>query len=362
GDDLTRAAIKLTEKVTRETQPNWSILTRSKLASDPSIFRKSLTMFRTAQEAQFNIWKRANVKYARSARTPKDLKDLKNSYRAVLESQASVAIWKTTWKRGREAGVASVAGWLGIYTPEDDDPFAEDLTKNAAKTIAGTVPLGQIMETAVEAAYDQLFNEGARFNQSADPITATVTAGVIAIGSIVKWTDRYIDSQTKREGFTADLIPANIDDLLDQISTSEADRAQKKQELFDQITRDVVKGLRAAGLMSGLPVGPLDEWVAPGLKRSQFALVRRINHRNASDPAELQRDLHKFLVLQANLKKKEEKKGLSQEESIIAFNANILQTTVIDTAFAIDDVVGDQGDRVLDSMSEQLSDFLKVNK
>ncbi len=362
GDDLTKAAVKLTEKVTRETQPNWSILTRSKLASDPSVFRRSLTMFRTAQEAQFNIWKRANVKFARSEKKSKDVKELANSYRAVLESQMSVAIWKATWKRGREAGVAGVAGWLGVYTPQDEDPFAEDLTKSAARTIAGTVPLGQLMETAVEAAYDELFNEGARFNLSTDPITTVATTSVTAVNSIAKWTRKYIEAEIKRKGFTADLIPANIDDLLDQISVSEADRAQKKQELKRQITKDVVNALRAAGLVSGAPVGLLDEWIAPGLKRSPFSLVNRINNRNASDPADMQRDLHKFLTLEAKLKKKADKKGLTQEEAMVAFQANLLRTTIIEAAFAVDDVVGDQGDRVLDSISLPLAEFLKVNK
>ena len=114
-------------------------------------------MCRTAQEAQFNIWKRANAVFARSGKTKADVAKLANSYRAVLESQMSVALWKTIWKRGREAGVSSVAGWLGIYTPQDEDPFASDLTRQAARTLAGTIPLGQLMETGGGSAIDPLF-------------------------------------------------------------------------------------------------------------------------------------------------------------------------------------------------------------
>lgn len=360
GDDLTRAAIKLTEKATRETQPNWSILTRSKLASDPSVFKRSLTMFRTAQETQFNIWKRANAKFARSGKTKADVAELSTSYRAVLESQMSVALWKTIWKRGREAGVSGVAGWLGIYTPEDEDPFASDLTRQAARTIAGTIPLGQLMESGVESAFDALFTEkGAKFNLSSDPITTITTASVAATNSVAKWTKKWLDSKTKREGFTVDFTLATLDDILDDISTSQVDRKQKKQELINQISKDVVNAIRAVGLVSGIPVGPLDEWVAPGLKRSSFALVHRVNHNNTSDPAILQRDLHKFLTIQAELQKKSDKKGLTKEEAQKAFAMKTMRQTFIDPLFAVDDVVGDNGNKVLDSMSKTINDFLK---
>ena len=360
GDDLTRAAIKLTEKATRETQPNWSVLTRSKLASDPSVFKRSLTMFRTAQEAQFNIWKRANNKFAHSPKSNKDLIELSNSYRAVLESQMSVALWKATWKRGREAGVAAVAGWLGIYTPQDEDPFAEDAVKSAARTVSGTVPLGQLIESGVESAYDELFKGGARFNLSSDPITTITTASVAATNSAFKWTRKWLDTNTKREGFTVDLVPATLDDILDDISTSQADREQKEQELTNQISKDVVSALRAVGLVAGVAVGPLDEWVSPGLKRSQFALVNRVSHTNSSDPAELQRDLHKFLTIQADLQKKSDKKGLTKKDADLAFRMNIFKKTSIDPIFSVDDVVGDKGDRVLDAID--LKKFLKENK
>ena len=362
GDDLTRAAVKWTEKATRETQPNWSVLTRSKLASDPSVFRRSLTMFRTAQEAQFNIWKRANIKFARSGGKQKDIDALSDSYLAVIESQMSVAIWKTTWKRMREAGVAGGAAWLGIYTPEDEYPFAEDLVKNAARSVAGMVPLGQLMETAVEGAYDQLFNEGVRFNLSNDPITTVTTASVAAVDSLAKWTKKWMEKEVKREGFTVDLVPATVEDILSQISTSDADRAQKKRELINQLSKDVVKALRTAGMVAGLPVGPLDEWAAPGLKRSQFSQVNRISHKNSSNPAELQRDLHKFLTIQARLQKKSDKKGLTQEEATLAVTMNAIKSGTIDPVFAVDDVVGDTGDRVLDSASEIIALFLKENK
>ncbi len=362
GDDLTNAAIKLTEKATRETQPNWSILTRSKLASDPSVFKRSLTMFRTAQETQFNIWKRANVAFERSTKGPKDIAKLANSYQAVLESQMSVAIWKATWKKGRELGVTSVAGWLGIYAPERDDPFAEDVAKSMARTGADIVPLGRLMETAVEGAYDQLFKEGMRFNTSVDPVTTMVQASVSATDSVVKWSKKIIESRAKREGFTTKLIPTSIDDMLNEISISEADKKQKAKELSNQIQKDVLKALRATAIVVGAPVGPLDEWIAPGLRRSKFALVTRVNGDNASDPVGLQKDLDKFLTLQKELQTKADKKGLTPKEANLAFNMNLIKKSQIDPMFAVDDVVGDQGENILDSVTEALKIFWREQK
>lgn len=362
GDDLTRAAIKIAEEATRKTQPNWSVLTRSKLASDPSVFKRSLTMFRTAQEAQFNIWKRANVAFERSAKGPKDIAKLADSYQAVLESQMSVALWKATWKRARELGVTSVAGWLGIYAPERDDPFAEDVAKSMARTGADIAPLGRLIETAVEGAYDQAFKGGARFNTSVDPITTMLQASVSAADSVVKWSKKIVESRAKREGFTTSLIPTSLDDLLNEISTSEADKRQKKKELSNQIQKDVLKAIRATLIVVGGPVGPLDEWIAPGLRRSKHALVTRVNGNNASDPIGLQKDLDKFLTLQKELQIKADKKGLTPKEANLAFNMDLIKKSQIDPMFAVDDVVGEQGENFLDSVTEALKIFWKENK
>jgi len=369
GNEAKEAAIKLTEKAFRETQPNWSVLTRSKLASDPSTFKRSMTMFRTAQEAQLNIIKRANSQFARSAKSSKDVAKLKDSYRAVFESQMSVALWKTLWKRGKNAGIAGVAGWLGVHTPQNEKPFAEDLVRNAARTVAGTVPLGQLIESTVESSVDQLMGEGGYINTSQDPITTVMSVSQEAVSSISKWANKYIESNSKREGFTADFSSVTLDDLLDDISTSKADREQKKAELVNQVQKDVVKAIRAAGLITGLPVAPIDEWISPGLKRSPFAQVGKINDRNSSDPADMQRDLHKFLTKQKELKKKEEEKGLTKEEAKLLFNMNLLKKSRIDAFFAIAENATDRSRFVsngkvvkpLDDISRHLKEFNKKN-
>ena len=86
--------------------------------------------------------------------------------------------------------------------------------------------------------------------------------------------------------------------------------------------------------------------------------MHRVNHNNTSDPAILQRDLHKFLTIQAELQKKSDKKGLTKEEAQKAFTMKIIKQTFIDPSFAVDDVVGDNGNKVLDSMSKTIKDFL----
>jgi len=362
GDDLTRAAIQLTEKATRETQPNWSVLTRSKLASDPSTLKRAVTMFRTAQEAQFNIWKRANVRFARSGGTPKDVAELANSYRAVIESQLSVAIWKVAWKRGRQAGVAGVAGWLGVHAPQNTDPLAEEMIKSTARTVSGIVPLGQVLESAMESAFNQLYHDRYSFDISTDPFTTITGAAGAAADSVISLYKAKIDTKVEREGFTSDFLPVSMDDMISAITETEADRKQLEQEISDNVYSSIIKSARLAGLVTGLPIGPLDEWVAPGFRRSKFEIVRRINENNSTNPANLQRDLDKFLTLQAELTKKEDKKGLTQDEAQAAFDMKIFKGTYIDVAFAIDDEVGDNGDSVLDSIEKPLADFLKRHK
>ena len=76
-------------------------------------------------------------------------------------------------------------------------------------------------------------------------------------------------------------------------------------------------------------------------------------------PFFLQRDLHKFLTIQAELQKKSDKKGLTKEEAQKAFAMKTMRQTFIDPLFAVDDVVGDNGNKVLDSMSKTINDFLK---
>jgi len=359
GDDLTRATIQLTEKATRETQPNWSVLTRSKLASDPSTLKRAVTMFRTAQEAQFNIWKRANVRFARSGGTSKDVAELANSYRAVIESQLSVAIWKVAWKRGRQAGVVGVAGWLGVHAPQNTDPLAEEIVKSTARTVSGIVPLGQVMESAVESAFNKLYRDRYYFNISTDPFSTMVGAAGAAADSVISLYKAKMDTKIEQEGFTSDFLPVSMDEMISAITETESDRKQLEQEISDKVYQTILKSARLSGLVTGLPVGPLDEWIAPGFRRSKFALVRRIDGNNSTNPANLQRDLDKFLTLQAELTEKEEKKGLTQDEAFAAFNMKIFKGTYIDTAFAVDDTAGDEGDVVLDSIEKPLAEFLK---
>jgi hypothetical protein len=349
GNDLTEAAIKLTEKAFRETQPNWSVLTRSKLATDPSVFKRSLTMFRTAQEAQLNIWKRANVKFSRSPKSASDIKALKNSYQSVLESQLTVALWKSTWKRGREFGVATTAGWLGVYTPGDDDPFAEDVAKDLARASFGIIPGGQMVESLAEAAYDQIFKGEMKLNMSQDPFSSLASAAVISAKQISGVINQMLDDSGKREGFTADFTPVSIDDLINELATTDADRKQKKQELIDKSVKAIANALRTAGMLTGVAIGPLDEWVSPGLRRSKFQQVREITPDNSSNPAELQRDLDKFLTKLKDLEKKEQDKGLTIDEASELLGMKATKSN-IDAIFTVKDAAGPSGEKILDAI------------
>lgn len=365
GDDAVMAAVKITEDAVRFTQPNWSILTRSALATDPSVFKRSLTMFRTAQEAQLNIIKRANADFSRQWNikgvvTPESVTELAKQYESVIESQLRVSLWKSTWKHARVAGLAKVGAWMGYHQPEDDRTWFSDVQREMTRTAAGIVPLGQLIETAMEGAFDELTGEGARYNLTVDPITTMTQITAQVANSSAKWARRLVDRKVERIGFTDDFLPVDVADLLDDIATSEADRKAEERVLINQLTKDIVKALRVGFLITGAPVGPIDEWVAPALKRSPYALVHRVNSDNSSDPSSLQRDLHEFLKLQAALKKKSDSVGLTEDEANAALTMKAIRSAMINPVFAVDDVVQTVGS--LDVMTDAISQFLKENK
>ena len=364
GNKAELAAIKMTENVTRLTQPNWNPLTRSKLSTDPGAFKSSLNVFRTAQEAQFNLAKRANITFQRSAKTASDLKELGTSYTAITESMATVTTSKLLWKLGRNTGIATVAGWLGFSVINDKKTSAPDVGKAFARTASSYVPMGSQIENLMEQGLTAAFGGKAYVNTSNDPISKMSEMGLKTSIILGTWTNKYIESisEKEREGFTVDLLSTSLDDILNEITKGEQDQEQAKKELWDKAVKDIATTATTIGLLVGAPVAPMDEWVAPALKQSPFAMVGKINHENSSNPVPLQRDLHKFLTLEKELKEKSDKKGLSQDEANLAFKIKIFKETYINLGFTLIDIQTDDSTQALDDLAESLIQFQKDNK
>jgi len=349
GDDLTRAAIKRAEEVVRKTQPNWSPLTRSKLATDPSLFKRSMTMFRTAQEAQLNILKRGHARYSQTG----DTKHLKNAYASVIESQLQVALWKSTWKSARYYGVSKVADWLGVYTPERDESIYEDVIRNYTRTATGIVPMGEAIGKAIETAYDELIKDEYTYNFSSDPFANMAEAASSTAEYFYKYTNKFIDSRSKRKGYTIDFMPTSLDDILDEVRETKKDKELETRKFKQELVRDVADTLRRVSLFTSLPVGPIDEWVFPSLRRSPYTQVNKVTFDNCNNPAELQKYLHKFYTEFNELKDKSDEKGLKKEEARRYIELKSSES-IIDAYFSVDDIIDNEEKKTLDPLVDKV--------
>jgi hypothetical protein len=364
GSEAELAAIRLTEKATRLTQPNWSPLTRSKLGTDPSTFKRMFTMFRTAQEAQLNVLKRANANFQRAGavgeRTASDWKNLGDSYKSVAESIVNVATWKALWKHGRKAGIASIGAWLGYSVIDKEEDLGKDIAENIADTTVGLFPLGKEIESLVEIGIDSAIGDKAFVNTSRDPISTITNATARAINTTFSLVNSYIEMNRKRTGVTSDFLDVSLDDMLSEIGNTEAEKEELKLKFKKDVTNAVIESAKATGLLVGLPVAPIDEFVTPALKRSEFAQVNKVDAVNSSNPAKLARDMHRFLTEMKKLTNKEEEKGLTQKEAQRLFDMKIFKETNIDIYIGIQDVLeGDSRNGSLDDLENNIERFMK---
>lgn len=114
-------------------------------------------------------------------------------------------------------------------------------------------------------------------------------------------------------------------------------------------------------MFTGLPIGPLDEWVAPGLKISPYSQVHKINSNNSSDPASLQRDVHKFYKAYNALEKKAKENGISGDELNFSIKMK-LQKQMIEALIDTDKVLDGRQKNILDPLDKQLKTLFDENK
>ena len=363
GSKAEMAAVRLTEDATRlGGQPNWSVLTRSKLASDKGVFKRMFTMFRTALESQLNVVKRANAKFSRTGklgtRTPADWRELTDSYAAVAESVLAVSVWKALYKHGRKAGIATVGAWLGYNIIDDNkDTVTKDISENIKSTTIGLFPLGTQIDAIADVAIKSFMDDGHYVNTSNDPISTVTKTAASAIVAVIGVVESYTDKLSKREGYTKDFVPVGIDDMMEELYETEQERKDAAQKFKRDVANAIVESAKATGLLTGLPVGPIDEVIKPSLKRSKFALVNKIDSSNSSNPALLARDLNKFLTEMSDLKTKEKEKGLTLKEAEKLFKMSVVNEAVKTFMGTLEYASEEQADGILDPLAKQLSDF-----
>jgi hypothetical protein len=302
GDKLIDAAVAKTEEVIRLTQQTWSPYGRSNFTSDPGTFRKTLAMFRSAQEAQYNILLRANEKYQRSQKTSADKAELAKQYGAVGSAVVSAILLRNAARTGRLAAIAGAAQINGDYVPQDDKDIEENIVKmtvDAAKEASDMIPgMRALINLTENAVYTALGEQKQVY--SLDPINSTYEVTVDAAKVFGKWAGVLIDAASdkgvNRYGLTveSDKLPDN---------------------LVQEITADFGKVLKAASTVTGIPGSAVaDEWILPASKKSKHPMVEMIRLNDSDNAINLQRKLDRFLTEFGELESKESKQGLTSSE------------------------------------------------
>jgi hypothetical protein len=155
----TEVALQL-EYVIHRSQGSWDIVDRSVMLSDATLASRSIGMFRTAMEAQWNVLLRAINRYQKSERTAEDLAQLGKDMGLVVTGAVIESTLKTALKVGIPFGIWATLGALGLHSPDDEpEDTAKTVTNLTVKTgenILSIVPggnwLGGLISMIAKAA------------------------------------------------------------------------------------------------------------------------------------------------------------------------------------------------------------------
>lgn len=118
------------------TQPQWDMLHRTPITSDPSMFVRPLTMFRSAIIAQRNVLVRAIDDYRKGRITKGQMVE---RIASVGMSTTLVVLSRHLFKTLVFAGVTSALVGVGLKEPPDEKEIKEEATKLAKKIGIQTV-------------------------------------------------------------------------------------------------------------------------------------------------------------------------------------------------------------------------------
>lgn len=118
------------------TQPQWDMLHRSPLTSDPSVLARSISMFMAARNAQYNVLVRAIDDY-RKGRINKA--QFSERLAGVGMANLLVSVARHTFKTAVKAGAIAALVAMGIRKPPDDEEIRAEAERLAKKIPTETV-------------------------------------------------------------------------------------------------------------------------------------------------------------------------------------------------------------------------------
>lgn len=289
------AAIKILEDATLRTQPVWNIANRSVFASDKSALKTITAMFRTAQETQLNIAKRAEAQFARDGKWGPRIKD----HLTVAGSVINVSLWRNLSRAARVAGIAKTMSYFGVYAPQTQKDLDFEIAKGAAKTALGLFPYGPQVGEGIDMGI-AYFMDGYEYKSYAqDPVTNMANASMEVVKALSEIYDK-----------------SGPDVAIGPNRWGMPQERKVKDITKEEIARVVLQTLEVGSLASGVVgAAPLREWAFPALRRSKYDAVKMISEDNTDNAVQTQHMLDTFLTRYSELERKEKSKGLSKAEA-----------------------------------------------
>jgi hypothetical protein len=351
GQELEKAAISMTEDVIRSTQGTYSMLDRSVLSSDPSLFKRSITMFRSQQDKQLNLLKQANITYSESAKTSGDKVKLARSYEAIAESTIAYAVAKNVYRAARITGIGAAAHYIfGKYLPGDEKEFIPTTTKDIIKSSADTFPLGGTIIEVIDYGVQKAMGEMKFQPQTKDPFSS-MAEGVSEVSGIAgKWINKAVENTGTGENRYG--INKEWTEFYDN---------KEDSGIGKEIIKDILKSARNISLFTPVPLAaPIDEWVYPILKESKHKEVNAVVWGASDDAVKMQGNLDKFLTRWNELSSKETKGGLDkpEQDEVLAMQG---VKSYIDSMFRVYDKLPDDAkeDGILQGVEDSLKEYYK---
>jgi hypothetical protein len=127
--EFEKAALDLLHEA-MHTQPQWDMLHRTPITSDPSMFIRPFTMFRSAIIAQRNVMVRAIDDYRKGRITKEQMAE---RIAGVGMSSVLVVLSRHLFKTLVFAGATTALVAMGLREPPDEEEIKEEATKLAKK-------------------------------------------------------------------------------------------------------------------------------------------------------------------------------------------------------------------------------------
>lgn len=217
-DEFQKASLDLLYEA-MTTQPQWDMIHRSPLTSDPSVLARSISMFMSARNAQYNVLVRSIDNYRKGRITKTQLSE---RLAGVGMANLLVSLARHTFKIVVKAGAITALVAMGIRKPPDDEEIKKEVERLAKK-----IPLETVFNLVGLNALGSLF----------------VSMGYAALKTRkYGWqTGRYSDIRTGNmlADLTLDLMQMGIDFTLftDQIISGEKyERGKNKNRYKWEIT------------------------------------------------------------------------------------------------------------------------------